>query len=1079
MKLIRFLTIVLYSMSTWANQPFQSKFIPRLTLKHIEADGVGYRGGYSTLEGMFMFQVGQNHLPFIDARWHVLDRGKMAANIGWGYRYNVAGSGVLIGGNAYYDQQGAPGRDFRQLSAGIELLSSALDFRASGYFPIWTPKDVRSAKLFGFEQHNLLLRVRERMALAGTTGEFGTSIGSIGWARFYAAAGAYYFKRQTCSTDIGFQARIKGSWRDNIWAQVSVTHDQLFHTNVQGTVGISLPFWPKQVADSHKLKPRKTASRSFFPNEEAFLAQPVQRQELIVLCQDNRRVIAKSPEGQELFFIFVDNTSGSDGTFEDPYPTLKEGEAASSPGDFIYVFSGDGTTNGMGEGIVLQENQSLLGGGIDHTVATQFGDFTILALSPQNPMITNNMGAGVTLASYVKASGFDISGASGDGLFGANTQNVNIDHIATSSAGLHGLNLFADNHEVTSVTIENCSFNTSLGNGVCAISTNHSTMDIMMQDCDVSNNATDGFVLIGDDRSGFEIDIARLRVNQNGIAGIHFTGGNVGLTALLSDCEISSNLDQGILLDSTDFVLGEIQITNGFTDSNGTNGIEIVADEKSEFSLEINGCSVSGNGDDGVNLKSLNEAQFTFDVRNSTVNGNGGDGFDFISQTTSILNFIVADNVIGNNVLNGVEFNGEDFSLCRGTVTGNTLLSNGSNGFDLQTIDNAVFNFTLSGNTIDGTGIDGINIFANDASKFTAIIDDNTVMNVGANAFDIETQLATSMSMNINNNVIDNPTLDGFDILVENSATFNGTFDGNAVTGAGSHGFDIEVENNSVNAFILTNNTIDGSSNDGIDILAENNAVFAATIRGNTITNTSVIGVDLESENNTGFNITFEDNIIDTTGNNGIELRCETTSSTIAAFRGNTIQNTGADAFEIDLVGSSAITATIENNIIRNNTGDGFDILGTNNAVNATVVLRNNVIENNSARGVFITGAQNRIYNVIIEDNQINNNGNDGIFVRTLNTSTYACAINDNTCNGNGGPGVEVRAQDTASMCLQLLDNVSGTGYFLDHAGAAVYNVESPDGTIPGVIGANTGAPFTVDAAVVPVAIGTCGFPPP
>src|SRR5579862_7141811 len=116
-----------------------------------------------------------------------------------------------------------------------------------------------------------------------------------------------------------------------------------------------------------------------------------------------------------IYFLFVDNTSSltakhgkrasSDGSFLHPYRTLAEAEANSLTNDVIYVFPGDGTTNGMASGIVLQAGQKLWGAGVSHVLRTSGGSVTIPAAATSSPRITNPNGDGVALAADNEVSG--------------------------------------------------------------------------------------------------------------------------------------------------------------------------------------------------------------------------------------------------------------------------------------------------------------------------------------------------------------------------------------------------------------------------------------------------------------------------------------------------------------------------------------------------------------------------------------------------------------------------------------------------------------------------------------------------
>ena len=84
---------------------------------------------------------------------------------------------------------------------------------------------------------------------------------------------------------------------------------------------------------------------------------------------------------------FVDNSNQpgpGTGTYANPFNTLKAAQNASSPCDVIYVFPGNGSDSGMNQGIILQDNQKLLG-----TTKEAFG-LCPAAAGCGNPTITNS-----------------------------------------------------------------------------------------------------------------------------------------------------------------------------------------------------------------------------------------------------------------------------------------------------------------------------------------------------------------------------------------------------------------------------------------------------------------------------------------------------------------------------------------------------------------------------------------------------------------------------------------------------------------------------------------------------------------
>ncbi len=75
----------------------------RLSLKHREANGIGYDNGYSSLDGFFAFTSINNWHPFFDLRLHVFNDDHKAANAGFGVRYQPDTLHTVFGINGFFD----------------------------------------------------------------------------------------------------------------------------------------------------------------------------------------------------------------------------------------------------------------------------------------------------------------------------------------------------------------------------------------------------------------------------------------------------------------------------------------------------------------------------------------------------------------------------------------------------------------------------------------------------------------------------------------------------------------------------------------------------------------------------------------------------------------------------------------------------------------------------------------------------------------------------------------------------------------------------------------------------------------
>lgn len=346
----------------------------RLGVRHIEANGIGYNRGYTTLEGFFTPPSLANTriLPFFDIRGHIFNDGKWAANAGMGVRYT---SNVVWGVNAYYDYRGTQHKKYNQIGIGFEVLDEKWDFRANGYFPVGRRRShFYDTKFYGFEGHSMILSQKREFAMTGGNAEAGGYFHPCAHIDLYAAAGPYYFSGEGKNA-AGGEGRLKATFWNYFALQASYSYDSVFRNIVQGEISFMIPLGAKQKITK---RPQTSCSHEKALRDRAY--QSVDRQEIIVTKRKRHKSVAIDPAtGLPWVFYFVDNTSHSLGTFESPFNTLLAAENASSPNDVIYVFPGDGTDNGQNVGITLKNGQSLLGAGMPYAFATTKGTIGVPA----------------------------------------------------------------------------------------------------------------------------------------------------------------------------------------------------------------------------------------------------------------------------------------------------------------------------------------------------------------------------------------------------------------------------------------------------------------------------------------------------------------------------------------------------------------------------------------------------------------------------------------------------------------------------------------------------------------------------
>ena len=360
----------------------------RVTARHIEANGIGYNQGYTTLEGFFSpldpWGVDENWVPFLDLRGHAFNDGKFAANAGLGLRYI---SNYVYGINAYYDYRNTHHQHYNQFAAGLEALGKIWDFRINGYLPLGRRNSNYYQTHFGeFKKHSIYLSRKKQVSLKGANAEVGYHLDHFQDFPFYFAGGLYYL-HGTGRTAWGGQLRARLDIYDYLTLDGNISYDHLFRWVGQGQVSVNFPFGERRQI-------KKSSDRSC-TNSMALSTRALQRVDRFeIIPVDTKKVLKKAIDpvtGDPYVVWFVDNTSHSLGTYESPFNTLVNAQNNSNPNDIIYVFVGDGTDNGMNAGIALKAGQQLLGAGVDQFVETTLGLMKIPAQDFGLPTISNTL----------------------------------------------------------------------------------------------------------------------------------------------------------------------------------------------------------------------------------------------------------------------------------------------------------------------------------------------------------------------------------------------------------------------------------------------------------------------------------------------------------------------------------------------------------------------------------------------------------------------------------------------------------------------------------------------------------------
>lgn len=345
-----------------------------LTARHRESEGIGYGQGYSTLDYYLTTQMNKLEC-LLNLRGHLFNNAKAAGNAGLGFRYSLNEDASRIGANVYYDFRDTKHFFASQIGTGLEWLSKSVDLRLNGYLPVGKQKNFQSHRFQTFTGNTILNREKFTAALPCIEGEIGTQLANP----FYFAVGSYYLFRETShhlhvGQALGVKARFDVDIGEYFSAGAFVSYDSLYKTRAQGYVALNIPLGP--------WKSMKDVTCQYEKRR-------IVRNEIIPLkSKKTSRTPFTNGRNETTQIVFVNNLAAplGDGTFERPFNTLKAAEAHSKPGDVIYVFPGDGTANGMTEGIILKDDQVLASSSAD----LKLDGIVIPAQTPgEIPAITN------------------------------------------------------------------------------------------------------------------------------------------------------------------------------------------------------------------------------------------------------------------------------------------------------------------------------------------------------------------------------------------------------------------------------------------------------------------------------------------------------------------------------------------------------------------------------------------------------------------------------------------------------------------------------------------------------------------
>lgn len=711
--------------------------------------GVGYTtsgagfDGVTRFEGFIPLRQHPGHdITFFEPRFLLDNDGNVGGNLLLGHRAYSQSSDRIWGGYFSIDNRSTNDSEFYQLGLGLESLGDVWDFRVNGYIPLGDTSQVTDERTFdtgfdvsaGFEGNQLVLSNRrerqtirrQEIALGGFDVEVGTRLAqwNNGNGDLRSYAGLYFLDGSGVDSTLGWRVGLEVRPIQNLTLGVTVQDDDLFGTNVIGSVTLTFP----------RVRPEGPISEE--QELLARLGEPVRRTPSIAVeAQDEREVIVEetemplmNPEEEEAYrFVHVTLGQGQngDGTVERPFGTLEEaiGDAISDGNNIIYVDAGRDPDI---PAFTIPDRVRVLSQGPEQFLAGMpFPGFPELpSRLPFSPVVNFDDGILVRLP------------LSGDGNFptirDASATNLVTMGDRTVLSGFQLVN--APENAVFAISIENVEIrdNTITTPGERGIFLNDVTGSAILFDNAIANaqgGATSGQGILIQNRTSGSLEVAiqrnQLDTNRVGLevaaSGDRNTLDDPLQIVDIQDTTIRNSIEEGLLATAASLGNQQISFTNGSIEGNGAEGVLVQATNVGSQELTVEDSTVSQNASHGIRAVagvlngSTTAAQELF-IRRNTITNNDGDGISIEANEVTAQEFGITDNVIQNNggagiraIANNVSFQEyvTDADNDSAGISGNIISNNGDVGIELEANNSATLVADIQNNTLSSNETGG------------------------------------------------------------------------------------------------------------------------------------------------------------------------------------------------------------------------------------------------------------------------------------------------------------------------------------------------------------------------------------
>lgn len=404
-----------------------------------------------------------------------------------GYRRLLEARDLVLGGYVGADFLRTEDRNsFGQFGLGAEVTAKNWEARVNGYLPLSEEQEVGVTGLT-FQGNQLFINLVEEVPLSGVDLEGGYRL--INWREgsLYSYVGPYFLRSESTGSFVGIRGRLEAVFSDRYHADLTVSSDSNFGTNVVFQLGATFGKRPSPGPD-------QTVTTSAV----ARLAQPLQRQDTIVIDRQATTTLAINPAtGQAYRFIHVtDGAVGGNGTVETPFSEVTEAIGVVATNEVIYVDAGD--RSGF-NGFTIPDNVQVLASGVDQTLTLSGVGALTLPGTGTLPLVNGAAGGTiigqptmVVMGENTTLSGFEVVDNATSVAIGAEDKSgYTITQNRVSGSGVFGgIVVTSNTGTVSDITVSNNSVTSSNGQGgIVVFALGGALSDVMVVDNTVSTTS--------------------------------------------------------------------------------------------------------------------------------------------------------------------------------------------------------------------------------------------------------------------------------------------------------------------------------------------------------------------------------------------------------------------------------------------------------------------------------------------------------------------------------------------------------------------------------------------------------------